>query len=172
MTLTEKLDAVMREQSLLPNTRSCYHGWAKAFYRFVKLSASAWQPEQVRSWLLELHRQNYSPVSRKQALCALVFVFKHVLRRELGPLDLPPMPHVRQTLRTIPTREEIARIFVGLSGQVKLMAAIMYGSGLRVNECCTLRVQDVDLEALTVRVWNGKGDKTRLTVLPVLRRVG
>jgi len=169
MTLTEKLDAVMRELSLLPNTRSCYHGWVKAFYRHCQQPASVWTPEMVRAWLLELHHKEYSPVSRKQALCAVVFVFRHVLKRDLGHLDLPPMPRVRQTLRTIPTREEIARIFAGLRGQVKLMAALMYGSGLRVGcECCKLRVQDIDFENLTVRVWNAKGDKSRLTVLPVL----
>lgn len=169
MSLTEKLDAVMREQSLLPNTRSCYHGWVRAFYRFNHVPASAWSPEMVRAWLLDLHHQNYSPVSRKQALCAVVFVFRHVLRRDLGQLNLPPMPRVRQTLRTIPSREELARIFAGLKGQTKIMAALMYGSGLRVGcECCKLRVQDIDFEALTVRVWDAKGMKCRLTVLPVM----
>jgi site-specific recombinase XerD len=104
MTLTEKLDAVMREQSLLPNTRTCYHGWVKAFYRHCQTPASAWSPELVRDWLLSLHHADYSPTSRKQALCAVLFVFRHVLKRDLGHLDLPPMPRVRQTLRTVPSR--------------------------------------------------------------------
>ena len=155
MTLTEKLDAVMREQSLLPNTRSCYHAWVKMFYRHCRQPASAWQLVMVRDWLLDLHHKNYSPVSRKQALCAVLFVFRNVLKRELGQLDLPPMPKVRHTLRAIPTREELGRIFAGLKGQSKLMAALMYGGGLRVNECCHLRVQDIDIAALTIRVWDG-----------------
>lgn len=168
MTLTEKLEAVMRERSLLPNTRSCYHSWVKAFYRFNHQPASVWTGEMVRDFLLHLHHLDYSPVSRKQALNAIVFAFRHVLQRDLGQLDLPPMPRVRQTLRTIPSREELGRIFAGLKGQSKLMAGLMYGSGLRVNECCHLRVKDVDLEKLTVSVWDGKGAKCRLTVLPVL----
>ena len=118
--------------------------------------------------MLQLHAQNYSPVSRKQALCAVKFVFDHVLKRELGSLDLPPMPKVRQTLRTVPNREEIGRIFAGLTGQTRLMAGLMYGAGLRVSECCHLRVQDIDIPALTVRVWDGKGGKCRLTVLPAV----
>ena len=86
----------------------------------------------------------------------------------MGRLELPPLPKVHPTLRTIPSREELGRIFTGLTGQVKLMAALCYGSGLRIGECCTLRVQDLDLAALTVRIHAGKGDKSRLTVLPVL----
>lgn len=60
MTLTERLDAVMREQSLLPNTRACYHGWVKAFYRHCQQPASVWTPEMVRSWMLELLRHAFA----------------------------------------------------------------------------------------------------------------
>lgn len=168
MSLTEKLDAVMRERSLLPNTRATYHSWVKSFYRFNGKPASQWTDEDVRTWLLDLHHRDYSPVSRKQALNAVVFVFRHVLMRDLGNLNLPPMPRVHQTLRIVPSREELGRIFAGLSGQSKLMAALMYGSGLRVGECVKLRVKDVDLGGLTVNVWFGKGDKCRRTVLPVM----
>lgn len=168
MTLTQKFEEAMIEQSCLPNTRATYHFWVKRFYLHHRKPASTWQPEDVRQWMLALHRENYSNKSRKQALCAVKFVFDHVLKSELGWLDLPPMPVVRQTLKIIPTREEIARIFAGLKGQAKIMAALMYGAGLRVNECCHLRVQDVDFAARTVRVHSGKGDKSRLTVLPML----
>jgi len=68
MTLTQKLDAVMRERNLLPNTRSCYHFWVKAFFRFNGLGATQWTGEHVRDFLLDLHHRDYSPVSRKQAL--------------------------------------------------------------------------------------------------------
>ena len=168
MTLTQKFEEAMIEKSCLPNTRTTYQGWVKHFYRHCKKPASLWVPEDVRQWMLELHRQNYSSPTRKQALCAVKFVFDHVLKSELGWLDLPPMPVVRHTLRTIPTREEIGRIFAGLKGQSKIMAAMMYGAGLRVNECCHLRVQDIDFAARTVRVHSGKGDKSRLTVLPMV----
>lgn len=77
MTLSEKLDAVMRERNLLPNTRSCYHSWVRSFYRFIKVGAAQWAGDHVRAYLLDLHHKDYSPVSRKQALNALVFVFRH-----------------------------------------------------------------------------------------------
>lgn len=156
-------------------TGRTYWACLMKFYQFIGKPASQWTGPDVERWLIELHRLDFAPKSRKQALCALVFCFKHVLKRDLGTLNLPPMPKERQTLKTIPTREELGRIFVGLHGQVKLMAGLMYGSGLRIGECCKLRVQDIDIEARTVRIWNGKGDKSRLTVLaeaviPALRR--
>ncbi len=168
MTLTQRFEEAMVEQSCLPNTRSTYHIWVKHFYRHCRKPASEWTPEDVRLWMLHLHAERYAATSRKQALCAVKFVFDHVFKRELGWLDLPPMPVVRQTLRVIPTREELGRIFGGLKGQSKIMAAVMYGAGLRVNECCHLRVQDINLEGFTINVWSGKGDKCRRTVLPRL----
>jgi integron integrase len=169
MSLIQKLESAATERSLGKSTVACYSFWNRKFYAFCKLPGSQWTGEMVRVWMLYLADQNYSPVSRKQALNAVVFVFKYVLKRDLGLLDLPPMPKVRQTLRIIPSREELGRIFAGLHGQVKLMAGLMYGSGLRVLcECCRLRVQDIDLEAMTVRVHDGKGAKCRLTLLPVL----
>lgn len=168
MSLIQKLEDAATERSLGKSTVQCYSFWARKFYGFCKLPGSQWTGELVREWMLHLADQNYSAVSRKQALNAVVFVFKYVLKRDLGMLDLPPMPKVRHTLRIIPSRDELGRIFAGLHGQVKLMAGLMYGSGLRVLcECCRLRVQDIDLEALTVRVHDGKGAKCRQTVLPV-----
>lgn len=169
MGLIQKLQAAATERSLGKSTVACYSFWARKFYGFCQKPASLWISEDVRVWMLNLADENYSAVSRKQALNSIVFVFKYVLKRDLGQLDLPPMPKVRKTLRVIPSREELGRIFAGLNGQVKLMAGLMYGSGLRVLcECCRLRVQDIDLEALTVRVQDGKGAKCRLTVLPVM----
>lgn len=165
-TFTELFQRACVEQSLSKNTRDCYGWHLKKFYAFIRKPGSAWQGQDVRDWLFKMEAERYSAVTRKQALCALKFAFDHVLRRDLGQLDLPPMPKVRQTLKVIPSRDELVGIFQQMTGQARLMAGLMYGAGLRVNECCTLRVKDLDLAALTVNVWNGKGDKSRLTVLP------
>lgn len=168
MSLYQRFRSAAIEQSLARNTIASYDNWHRHFYAFCKVRASEWSGELVRRWLVHLYDQKYSPVSRKQALCAVKFVFDYVLKRDLGRLELPPMPRIRHALRTIPSREELARVFAGLTGQSQLMAALMYGAGLRVGECCKLRVQDIDLAALTIRVWDGKGQKCRLTILPVL----
>ena len=169
MTLITKLKEEMVLQSLLKNTQSCYEFWNRKFCKFVRIPARDWAGRDVRAFMLWLDDQNYSAVSRKQALNAIKFTFDHVLHAEMGKLDLPPMPEVRKTLRTIPTRDEIARILTGLNGQVKLMVALMYGSGLRVGcECCVLRVKDINIASKTIDVWDSKGMKCRRTVLPVL----
>jgi site-specific recombinase XerD len=156
------------DQSLARRTTACYLGWAIHLHRHARKPASQWTGKDVQAWLWSLHEARYSSVSRKQALNAAAFVFKHVLKADMGRLELPPMPKIHQTLREIPTREELGRVFAGLRGPVKLMAGLMYGGGLRVGECCTLRVQDLDLARLTIRIHSGKGDKSRLTVLPAL----
>lgn len=168
MNFFELLSAAIVEQSMAKKTRDCYYHHAKQFHGFVAKPAREWMGEDVRRWLLEMERRSYSPVTRKQALCALKFVFDHLLKRDLGQLDLPPIPKVRQTLKVIPSREELVGIFKHLTGQVRLMAGLLYGAGLRVSEVCKLRVQDVDVEALTLRIWDGKGQKSRLTILPIV----
>ena len=105
MTLHERFRAAAIGQSLSENTIDNYGWWHLKFYRFCKVPASQWTGELVRRWMVNLYDLNYSAVSRKQALCAVKFVFDFVLKRELGQLDLPPMPRVRKTLRTIPSRE-------------------------------------------------------------------
>lgn len=152
---------------LSKNTRRAYLAAIRAFWQFTGgKPASQWTRTDVEDYLRDLHSLNYSRSSRKTSLCALVYVFKHVLRVDLGELDLPPMPMEKRTLKIIPSRAELGRIFAGMKGMVRTMAGVMYGAGLRVNECCTLRVKDIDIEALTIRVHCGKGDKDRLALLP------
>lgn len=168
MGLIQKLDDALTEESRGKSTGQCYKFWVRKFYAHNRKPASQWSGGDVRDWMLDLAEQKYSAVSRKQALNALAFVFKYVLKSDMGNLNLPPMPRVRQTLRVIPSRDELGRIFAALNGQVKLMAGLMYGSGLRVGcECCRLRVKDVDFSGPTLEVWEGKGLKCRRTVLPI-----
>lgn len=153
-------------RALCANTRATYVVWLKKFYAFTKKPAALWGAMDLQRFMWWMHSERYAPKSRKQALCALIYVFRHVLKLEVGTLELPSMPAEKKTIRIIPSREEIARIFAGMKGMPKLMAGLMYGAGLRVMECCTLRVKDIDLEALTIRVHEAKGDKERLCLLP------
>ena len=166
MSFTIKFQDACTLASLAKSTRDCYLWHLQKFYAWAKRPASEWSGPMVRDWLVKMEADNYSAVTRKQGLCALKFAFDHVLHRDLGQLDLPPMPQVRQTLRVIPSRAELVAIFQQMTGQARLMAGLMYGAGLRVGECCTLRVKDLELDALTVNVWDGKGSKCRRTVLP------
>lgn len=147
-----------------------YTGWLKRFSRFLdNKPASEWRGADISRWMFSMANASppYAWKSMSQALCAVIFVFKHVLQIDPGTLELPPMPRQHKTIKIIPSREELGRIFAGLRGQDRLKAAVMYGGGTRVEECCKIRVHDIDFEALTIRVHGGKGDKDRLTLLPV-----
>lgn len=153
--------------ALCPNTQSTYIHWLRLFWKFMAPKAAReWTGQDVESFMWHLKEERYADKSRRQALCALVYVFKNVLNLDPGTLNLPAMPKEKPRVKIIPSRAELGRIFAGMKGQTKLMAALMYGSGLRVHECCTLRLKDVDFEALTLRVHGGKGDKDRLCLLP------
>jgi integron integrase len=166
MNLREQFFKAIALRSAAWNTGRDYWRQIHKFYLFVKKPASQWTGEDVERWLHDLHRQKYAAKSRKQSLCAMAFLFKHVLRADMGTLNLPPMPKERQTLRIIPSRAELGPIFSGLRGTVKLMAGIMYGAGLRVGECCKLRVKDIDFDNGCILIHSGKGDKSRRTLLP------
>ena len=158
--------AMPGRRALMPRTVATYEAVLTRFYRFLGRSAASWCPADVEAFMRHLHDQGYAPKSRGQALCALVYVFKHVLKRELGELTLPVTPRAAPTIKVIPTREEVMRLLAGMRGAPKLMAQLMYGSGLRVEETCMLRVKDIDVGALTIRIHGGKGGKDRLCLLP------
>lgn len=153
---------------LLPRSVASYWVWVVKFYRFTGKRASEWRGVDVEGFARWLVDEKYSRDSRKQAFCAVMWTFKHVLGIDAGKLELPPLPAQRRACKVVPTREELVRVFAHLGWQDKLRCLLMYGSGLRISEVCHLRVQDVDEAAATVRVWSGKGDKHRVTVLPVL----
>ena len=177
-SLWEMFDATVRERALSESSRDSYWSWTVAFFRAVKKPARDWVGadwERFERWLCA-QVPRYSWAAHRQARSAVNFIFRHVLKRDVGRLDLPVLRKPEPALVVVPTREELARIFSGLRGLVLLACRIMHGSGTRVEETCRIRVQDVDMENARLRVWDGKGEKNRITVLPVsllpsLRRI-
>lgn len=165
-TFSQRWRRVARDRAMLPNTIDSYWSWTRVFYRITGRGAGTWTGrdwERFERWMIG---ERYSYSARRQARCALNFIFAHVLGVEVGKLDLPIIPKPERALVVVPTREELGRLFAGLHGQVRLACRIMHGGGTRIEETCRIRVQDVDLARLRVRVWDGKGEKNRETVLP------
>ena len=106
------------------------------------------------------------PSTQNQALSALLFLYRQVLQHPLPWLDniVPAKRPVR--LPVVLSRDEVQAILAHLHGTPHLMATLLYGAGLRVLECCRLRVKDVDFGSNEVIVREGKGDKDRVTLLP------
>jgi integron integrase len=148
--------------------------WGQRFARWLQgrrpdASPEAAQEADVRDYLSDLAtRQRVSASTQKQALNALVFLMREALGRTLG--DLGAFARARRTERvpSVLSRQECQQLMSGLEGTTKLMAELMYGSGLRLMELLRLRVKDVDLERGMLVVRAGKGDKDRVTVLPAV----
>lgn len=106
--------------------------------------------------------------TQTQALNALVFLYDSVLHKPLGQMaGLKRVQH-RHRVPVVLTQDEVRATLGLMTGSCRLMAELMYGAGLRVHECVTLRVKDIDLGARTISIRNSKGSKDRTTVLPDL----
>jgi len=108
-----------------------------------------------------------SASTQNQALNALCFLYGHVLEQKLGSLGEFARARRPVRLPVVLSREEVRALLNGLDGSMRLIGELLYGCGLRLLECLRLRVKDVDFARLQITVRGGKGDKDRVTMLPV-----
>jgi len=166
--VAERVRLAVRQRHYSPRTEKSYVGWVRrflAFHRYadpVEMGAA-----EVRAYLTHLAvRQRVSASTQNQAFSALLFLFREVLEVELKELDSTPRAKSPVRIPVILTRSEVRAVLERLSGRHHLIGSIMYGSGLRLHECLSLRVKDVDLERRVLVVHDGKGRKDRETVCP------
>lgn len=161
------LIAAARARGFLWRTEKTYREWAVRFAAFVApRSPYAAEGRDVAAFLSHLATtQRASASTQKQALNALVFLLQEALHRSVGELHFRRARPGRR-VPTVLTRDECRRLFDHMAGTTRLMAELMYGSGLRLMELLRLRVHHVDLERGQLQVHSGKGDKDRITVLP------
>ena len=134
-------------------------------------SAGVSDAHAVRAFLERLVTADMvSASTQSQALNALVFWFKQALGKELGDLGDFQKSKRPRFIPVVLTRAEVGRLLAAMEGDTALMAGLLYGSGLRLQELITLRVKDLDLERRQITVREGKGRKDRLTVLPTRSR--
>jgi integron integrase len=161
-------DRALEARHYSPRTRKTYRIWAE---RFVASQAgtdpSAWNEADINRFLTELAvKERVSASTQNQALAALLFLFRSVLNRSVGDLGHVIRARKPERLPVVMTRAEVRAVLEKMSGEKKLAAGLMYGAGLRLNECLSLRVQDIDFERNEILVRNGKGAKDRITMLP------
>ncbi len=161
------LIAALRRKGMLWRTEETYRRWAGRFAEFLgERSPYAAEGDDVAAFLSKLAvEQRASASTQKQALNALVFFLQEGLRRNVGELAFK-RARERRRVPMVLAREECARLFAEMSGTSRLMAELMYGAGLRLMELLRLRVHHLDLARGQLKVFAGKGDKDRLTVLP------
>ena len=149
-------------------TEQTYREWAWRLAHFVGARGlEEATGEDIKGFLSDLSvRGRVAVATQKQALNALVFLFREALGCEPGDLSGYELSRRGRRLPAVLTRQECVLLFEALPGTARLMAELMYGSGLRLTELLRLRIKDVDLDRLRLTVRAGKGDKDRMTVLP------
>lgn len=157
-----------RRRHFSPKTEQAYRYWIRQFIFFHgKQHPATLGASEVEAFVNHLAvTRRVSASTQSQALNALAFLYGQVLNQPLGTMTALRRVQRRTRVPTVLSRDEVNAVLAHLSGSLLLMAQLMYGSGLRVHECVTLRVKDVDLAACTVTVRNSKGSKDRTTILP------
>jgi integrase len=122
---------------------------------------------EVTAFLSHLaSERNVAAATQNQALAALLFLYKEVLRQPLPWLD--GIQRAKRPVRvpTVLSVAEVERLLGAMRGAKWLMASLLYGAGLRLRECLNLRVKDIDFDYRQIVVRDGKGGKDRVTMLP------
>jgi integron integrase len=165
------LDQVKLQTDLLHlshRTADAYAYWIKRFILFhnTRHPLTMGEPE-IYSFLAYLAQErNVSASTQNQALNAVVFLYERVLKRKIGQIaEFPRAKHPKR-LPTVFSHPEVLQVLDKLSTPELLVASLMYGSGLRLEETLTLRIKDIDFAQHMILVHNGKGDKDRSTLLP------
>ena len=179
LRLLDALREALRAKHYAYRTEQAYVYWSRRYILFHhKQHPRDMGGPEIEWFLTHLAvDQNVSASTQTQALCALLFLYKHVLK-----IDLPSLDAVRarrpKRLPTVLSRSEVSRLLDamrGAHGTHRLMASMMYGSGLRLMECCRLRVKDVDVDRKQLMLRQAKGDKDRAvpmaeSLLPAVER--
>jgi len=123
--------------------------------------------KEIETFLTHLAiKENVAASTQNQALSALLFLYRYVLQKDLdGPIDALRAQKPKR-LPTVLTKEEVRKVISHLPGTPRLMASLLYGSGLRLMECLRLRVKDLDFAQRQIIVRDGKGQQDRVTMLP------
>ncbi|MGQ0646075.1 MAG: integron integrase, partial [Gemmatimonadaceae bacterium] len=168
LTLIGQLRRSLRLRRYSPRTEEAYVAWTRRFVRFHGMRhPSGLEPADVRTFLSDLAiERGVSASTQNQALSALRFLYLDVLRMPLPWLEGLTRAKRPKRLPVVLTRGEVEQVIVGLSATSRLLAILMYGSGLRLMEAVSLRVQDVDIATRSITVRSGTGAKDRITVLP------
>lgn len=170
--LLDQVHDAIRARHYSRRTERAYAGWIRRFVLFHgKRHPEEMGEPEVTAFLSHLatHRR-VSASTQNQALSALLFLYRVVLRRDLAWLDELVRAKRPARVPTVLSRSEVAALLAELDGTVRLVASLLYGAGLRLLEAMRLRVKDVDFARNEITVRDGKGRKDRVTLLPAAAR--
>ena len=166
--LLDQVRESIRTRHYSPRIEETYVHWIKRFIFFYnkRHPAEMAEPEIARFLSNLATESRVSGSTQNQALNALLFLYHQVLGKEIGYVNGVVRAKKAPRLPVVLTRGEIQALLSYLNGSEKIMATLLYGAGLRLMECCRLRVKDIDFSQNQIVVRGGKGDKDRYTMLP------
>jgi integron integrase len=151
-------------------TEEAYVYWIRAFVRFHRMRhpRNMGGPEVAAflSWLTD--ERSVSVSTHRQALSALLFLYQRVLGQQLPWMQSIGRPHRKPRLPVVLSRREVAAVLDGIAGTHRVLAQLLYGTGMRIAEALQLRVKDVEFDRRVIVMRSGKGGKDRLVMLPAM----
>ena len=166
--LLDRVREAIRARHYSRRTEVAYVGWIRRYIVFHdKAHPSTLGAPDISAFLTWLATdRNVSASTQNQALAALLFLYERVLQIPVGHVE--HVVRAKQPLRlpVVLSREEVAAVLSHLEGTMWIIGMLLYGSGVRLEECLDLRVKDVDFERHQIVVRRGKGQKDRTTLLP------
>jgi integron integrase len=164
----EQVRRAIRLRHYSRRTEASYAAWIRRYIQHHGMRhPESLGPEQVSAFLTALATDRHvSASTQNQALCAVLFLYRNVLGREIGVADGFVRAREPRRVPVVLTRAEVSAVLAHLKGSPRLIAGLLYGSGLRLREALELRVKDIDMDRGQITIRQGKGRKDRVTVLP------
>lgn len=170
MNMKQTLEAarnVIRFRHLSYRTEEAYLHWIRRFAIFVHAHPDGTHEDKVRAFLTALATdRKVSAATQNQAMNAIVFLYRHVLRHDVGDFSSFTPAKRSRRLPVVLSMGEVAALLGHMRGMHWLIASLLYGAGLRLEEALSLRVKDIDFDRLIITVRAGKGNKDRTVMLP------
>lgn len=166
--LLQQVRHAVRTRGYSVRTEKTYVAWIRRFILFhSRRHPITMGDAEIREFITHLAvERRVAPATQNQALAAILFLFKHVLRKPVGFVEGIVHSKTSRKLPVVLAPDEVRRILEQLAGVPRLCALLMYGGGLRVLEAVSLRVKDLDFIRNEITVRAGKGDKDRRVPLP------
>jgi integron integrase len=166
--LLERVRQAIRTRHFSPHTEQAYIGWIKRFTFFHNKRHPAEMAElEIGRFLSSLATEaQVSASTQNQALNSILFLYQVVLCRKIGLIQGVIRAKRPRRLPVVLTKEEVKSVLDRMRGTPWLMAMLLYGAGLRLMECCHLRIKDIDFSRNEIVIRAGKGNKDRYTMLP------
>ena len=162
----KKIKEALTARHYSDHTKTSYIKWVEDFLKINQGNQNIGERE-INEYLKNLAlKKNVSASTQNQALAALLFYFRFIQNTPVTELGSVIRAKKSERIPVVFSRDEVSRVIGNLNGQKKLIAKLLYGTGIRLNEALSLRVLDIDFDQNEIIVRHGKGDKDRHVMIP------